>query len=151
MFSSKLILIKTLSRQGKKQYSPRSLMFAFAEYCWGLGFDFYDHLFLLLLGCYGLTRWIQLLKAPNSPLLFWASQCLALVSATKIFNTDMYIYTHTYTYYNLYLCVNICFIYFFFFCWDRQKSAAFSRKMSSLLFSYFYPLQDAIHFSEFLQ
>lgn len=94
MFSSKLILIKTPSRQRKKRASPRSLTFAYAEYCWGLGFCFYIYLLLLLLSCSGLTRWMQLLWAPNSPMLFRASQCLVPFSVTKKFNIGMYLYTH---------------------------------------------------------
>lgn len=136
MFSSKL-LMKTLSRQAKKRSSPWSLTFAYAGYCQGLGFDFYDHLLLLLLSFSRLTRWIQLLWAPNSPMLFWASQCLALVSVTKKLNIGIYIYTHMDTNILHFIIVYKYVLFFIFSAETNQKVLLSAEGPPSCSFSSF--------------
>lgn len=62
----------------------------------------------------------------------------------------MYVYTHTYIHILQFVFLYKYVLFTFFFPAETKKGAAFSRKASLLLFSCFYPLQDAIHPSEFL-
>lgn len=91
----------------------------------------------LMLSCSGLARWIQLLWAPNSPMLFWASQCLALVSVMKKSNIDMYIYTHMDTHVLHFMFVYKYVFYFLSFSAETNKKVLLSAEELSCSFPSF--------------